>query len=605
MSEVRSKSNKKFMLLSAIGIFMVVDHHTFTALNIFGDLIPYNSFFMPMFVFISGYFNKVDGSTDLWKYFLKKIKTLLIPYVGLSLTVFGLQQLINYIKLGNEATPLPPDYLSFVLDRIVTKGSYGGIVEPMWFVIALFCSLMIYAVLKKVLDKLGLWNSYVMLALFIGLHLFAIYVAKNNDFETIKYYLVPLKCMFFFPFIELGILYKEHLEKKHSSMSGGSKLALMFILLVINAVRTVYMPAPYDIAFDGIDEMVGFTSPYLVTPLVSSVIGILFWLTFSELIEKQVGDSKFVNFMSCNTFWIMGLHITFYNILNLVLMFISTNIVELPYFDVDGFKAIEWYFWGISGNIKILYVMVGILGPLGMKWVYDKLYAAIDGKIKSLGQGSEQKTKKLNMIAKPVLALLYVGLIAAVVLLTSPKPDVTAAEADDDVQVITEDDEPDITEDDGQDGGEAVPAEASPVYAYLDLAYEYNGGAADYLTEPCAVNGSGTFTVTVDRGDTEETPLAFDGLSYMGIRLIDDEASDLDIKNASITDVKVVCDGTALKVDTSGATPYEDGVILIFFDCYDPEKYGSTEDLTGAEPYDFGGKSRIEVSFTVEGAKPQ
>lgn len=30
MSEQRTKSNKKFMLLSAIGIFMVVDSHTFT-----------------------------------------------------------------------------------------------------------------------------------------------------------------------------------------------------------------------------------------------------------------------------------------------------------------------------------------------------------------------------------------------------------------------------------------------------------------------------------------------------------------------------------------------------------------------------------------------
>ena len=65
VSERRDKSNKKFMLLSAIGIFMVVDSHTFTAFNILGDFLPYNSFFMPMFVFISGYFNKVNNSTNL------------------------------------------------------------------------------------------------------------------------------------------------------------------------------------------------------------------------------------------------------------------------------------------------------------------------------------------------------------------------------------------------------------------------------------------------------------------------------------------------------------------------------------------------------------
>lgn len=76
----RNKSNKKFMVLSAIGILMVVDHHTFTALNLFGDYIPYNSFFMPMFVFISGYFNKVDTSTRLLPYIGKKIRTLLLPF---------------------------------------------------------------------------------------------------------------------------------------------------------------------------------------------------------------------------------------------------------------------------------------------------------------------------------------------------------------------------------------------------------------------------------------------------------------------------------------------------------------------------------------------
>ena len=79
MSEQRTKSNKKFMILSAIGIFMVVDSHTFTCFNILGNFMPYNSFFMPMFVFISGYFNKVDSSTNLRTYLIKKIKSLIIP----------------------------------------------------------------------------------------------------------------------------------------------------------------------------------------------------------------------------------------------------------------------------------------------------------------------------------------------------------------------------------------------------------------------------------------------------------------------------------------------------------------------------------------------
>ena len=164
MSALRTKTNKKFMILSAIGIFMVVDSHTFTCFDIFGNFMPYNSFFMPMFVFISGYFNKVDSFTKMWPYFIKKVRSLLVPYMGISLAVFGIQQLIGRIKLGDEMTPLPSGYFAYVLDRIVTIGSFGAIAEATWFVISLFVTLMVYAILKKLLH--GIWNSYVMLALF-------------------------------------------------------------------------------------------------------------------------------------------------------------------------------------------------------------------------------------------------------------------------------------------------------------------------------------------------------------------------------------------------------------------------------------------------------
>ena len=230
---------------------------------------------------------------------------------------------LNYIKLGDKMPALPSGYIGFVFKRIITVGTFGVIVEPMWFVIALFATLMVYAVLKKFLYKI--WNSYVMLVLFLCLHIFVIYLAKNVDMGSIEYLLVPLKCLFFFPFLEMGIIYREHLEKKHIGLSGGSKLALMFILLVTNVIRTCYLPNAYDVAFDSIDELAGFTSPYYVTPLISSVVGILFWLTFTDLIEKAVSESRFVNFMSCNTFWIMGLHILFYNILNCVLMGNTTS----------------------------------------------------------------------------------------------------------------------------------------------------------------------------------------------------------------------------------------------------------------------------------------
>ena len=372
--EQRSKTNKKFMVLSAIGIFMVVDHHTFTAFNLFGNYLPYNSFFMPMFVFISGYFNKIDGSTNLLKYIGKKHKTLIAPYIFISLAVFGLQWLLDLIKTGEMLT-YPSGYLSYILQKIITSGAPLALAEPMWFVISLFSNLLVYALLKKFLNKI--WNNYIMTGIFTALHLTAIYLARTIDPESLSWFLLPLKVLFFLPFIELGIIYRDHLEKRHSGLSGGIKIGLLFTLLLFNMIRTNYLPMPYDIAFDSIDELAGFTSPYIVTPMVSSLIGILFWLTLVDLIGKPVYESRFVNYLSCNTFWIMGLHIVFFNILNCILMLFSENIITLPYFDTEYFRESEWYYWEINSNVKILYVIIGILGPLGIKLIYDKLTSLI------------------------------------------------------------------------------------------------------------------------------------------------------------------------------------------------------------------------------------
>lgn len=675
----RDKSNKKFMLLSAIGILMVVDHHTFTAFNFLGDYLPYNSFFMPMFVFISGYFNKVDKTTDLWKYFIKKIKTLLIPYMGLSLFVFAVQQLLNFIKLGSEMTALPSDYLSYVLKRIVTVGSFGAIVEPMWFVIALFATLMVYAILKKCLHKIKAWNSFVMLFLFCALHIYVVYLAKNTDPEVLHNWLVPLKCCFFFPFIELGVIYREYLEKPHTAVPVGGKIGLLFVLLALNAIRTVYMPSAYDIAFDSIDELAGFTSPYVITPLVSSLIGILFWLTAVDLVGKPVGESRFVNYMSCNTFWIMGLHIIAFNIFNCILMGIN-GIVRIPEFDVEAFKETEWYYWGISGNIKILYVMVGVLIPLGIKYLYDRIRAMIVRKIESMAPASPIKEKRLRVIASIASTAVFIFAVSLVFVLTRPKetkepfdPERIAAydteeeddeeqeyfdlnggdDADDegDEEPLGDPDEEALTEEDGdEDPDSDKPAEASgdeepdsdepseasgdedpanadtqaepdsevtqapspekettqgtkkteaakpdhkntyPVNAYLDLAYD--GG--DYLAGPYSIYGNEGYKVTLRRSDSAEAAEAFDTLSYMGIRILEDEVADVDIAEAEINNIKVVCDGVALKLDVgNGTVTMDGGAIACFFDCYGPD---------GAL-YDFSGKNEIEISFTMKGTK--
>ena len=49
------RTNQIFQYLKAIAILMVIDDHMSTRIGILSSIFPYNSFYMPMLVFISGY----------------------------------------------------------------------------------------------------------------------------------------------------------------------------------------------------------------------------------------------------------------------------------------------------------------------------------------------------------------------------------------------------------------------------------------------------------------------------------------------------------------------------------------------------------------------
>lgn len=50
--------NQTFQWLEALAIIMVIDDHVGTGVGFLSSIFPYDSFFMPMLVFVSGYFFK-------------------------------------------------------------------------------------------------------------------------------------------------------------------------------------------------------------------------------------------------------------------------------------------------------------------------------------------------------------------------------------------------------------------------------------------------------------------------------------------------------------------------------------------------------------------
>lgn len=76
--EKAKKRNQIFQYLEAIGILMVIDDHTGTTVGFLSGVFPYNSFYMPMFVFISGYFYREQA---VWQNVRHKARHLLLPYL--------------------------------------------------------------------------------------------------------------------------------------------------------------------------------------------------------------------------------------------------------------------------------------------------------------------------------------------------------------------------------------------------------------------------------------------------------------------------------------------------------------------------------------------
>lgn len=81
------KENETFMLISCIAIIMVVDCHTSYSIGILSNIFPYNSFFIALFVFISGYF--YNNERNILQTCKHETVKMMIPYYMYNLFYGG------------------------------------------------------------------------------------------------------------------------------------------------------------------------------------------------------------------------------------------------------------------------------------------------------------------------------------------------------------------------------------------------------------------------------------------------------------------------------------------------------------------------------------
>lgn len=331
---VGNKENKAFMILSALGILFVVDDHLGKSLSLFTQIFPYDSFFMPMFCFISGYFFS-EKHAQSWKnvisFSIHKFKKWILPYLGWILFYGILTALLRRLDIL-EMGAMPWWDLTY---NILTSGTSYGFNSASWFVPTLFCVAIVYCGIKRLFRRP--WKDTLAMCIFALLGAAAVYVART-EYNTGRLYM-PLKILFYLQFYHLGVFFRNKIEPWFDRTSG---VKLCTGAVIVNLIlQSVYGDA---IAFPVCSSMSGFYTDNLFLPLITSITGIAFWLKISKTLVPALQHNPLVNFISDNTFFIMTHHVGVKHLFLGLLMIGSRCGLEAGCaVDVYAFRTDPWY----------------------------------------------------------------------------------------------------------------------------------------------------------------------------------------------------------------------------------------------------------------------
>lgn len=348
-----------FQYLKAIAILMVIDDHSATRIGILSNLFPYNSFYMPLFVFISGYFFRDKG---VLKNFKGKTQHLLLPYaIWLYLT-----QLLSYVldKAGIVHWHVPIRNALYCLVYMFTVGPISTTIGAAWFCIMLFWVSILYIFFHKLL----MLEKPVMSYIFLGVSTVAGFVSLQlcmKGCQTSMMRLALLRAIWFLQFYHMGWMFGKYWEKHLEKIP---VIAVISVCIIINvALICIYGG---DINFTSTTYMASFHSWWL--PLITSFTGILFWYEVMHFAAKKIGEVKLVSFIADNTFTIMCSHLALVTIPNFyVYAQILKGSTKYPDFPVRAFLDSAWTRY--NANTNLIGFFCGLVGSLGLAYLIDKV----------------------------------------------------------------------------------------------------------------------------------------------------------------------------------------------------------------------------------------
>jgi fucose 4-O-acetylase-like acetyltransferase len=343
----KSKRNQTFQYLEALAIIMVIDDHMSTRIGILSSVFPYNSFYMPMFVFISGYFYYEQNFIPYLKH---KAKHLLFPYLIWS--VVG--EIIAYMLMKAGIVNWFVNPITFKnIAKLFLLEPYSSITGPSWFAIMLFWVSIFYCFLDELLHLKNVKRDYVFLSVSILLGMSVLMICMKGCHGIMVFI---MRTMWYCQFYHMGKMFHKYWEAIIETMR---TLVVALLCVLLNVILICFFGD--DINFMATSAMGNFHSYWL--PLITSITGTLFWYKIARYVSARIGRIPIIDFVAENTFTIMACHVIFINVPNFYAyyQFLSGN-TAFSDFPIEAFRANAWVRY--SSNTRLLGFFSGLFGSL-------------------------------------------------------------------------------------------------------------------------------------------------------------------------------------------------------------------------------------------------
>lgn len=373
------KINYEFKILYFWGIvFIVACHCGYGGLSLGYEWFYPGAFHLALFAFASGYFYQPKAEAAIGKFIWKKVLSLLLPmylwnvFYGILVTIlhpYG-------FTIGGEFNL----YNLFIAP--LNSGHQFGFNFPTWFVFPLFTIQVFNVLFRKLIRIFGKVNEYLIFAIYLLIGFVGAYLAAEGWHSG--WYVHAVRSMYLLPFYTLGTLYKEKLEKR-DNLNSILYFAILFVLQLIIIVK--YKGIYYVTLVWGL----GFDKGTVVTPYIVALLGIAFWLRISKLLTPMMKKSKLVMTIANNTFSIMNHHILGFFVLNTVFALVSKYTGFFNSFNWDSYYSQVQYAFQPRGlaQFKFIYLVVGLLFPLGIKFTTDFIKTKFKNRFTQLRKNQE------------------------------------------------------------------------------------------------------------------------------------------------------------------------------------------------------------------------